>query len=58
VPVLLHAGAENQIVVERSDGTAITFSGLSLDRATSQELFARTGQIDKIACQFVDTRAV
>lgn len=58
VPVVLHAGAENRIDVQRVDGTTIVFDGLSLDADTSAELFARSGQIERIACQFVDTRPV
>lgn len=55
VPVILHVGTENHIVVHGPENESSTTPGLSLDAESSQQLFARTGRLRMIACQFVDT---
>ena len=54
VPVLYSTGDSDLITVQSADGTERSFDGKSLDSATSQQLFARTGEIKSVHCQFAD----
>ena len=52
VPIIYQAGDSDSIQVHFADGREVSFEGKSLDAATSQLLFSRTGEVVKIACQF------
>ena len=52
VPIIYQAAASDSIQVHFADGREVSFEGKSLDAATSQLLFSRTGEVVKIACQF------
>jgi hypothetical protein len=45
VPVVYHRSAERRVVVHRSDGVTQIIPALSLDRALSQALFQRRGEL-------------
>ena len=53
VPIVYSTGEKNHTVVHFSDGSTQELNGLQLDAATSRQLFARSGQIAKVACCFV-----
>ena len=48
VPMSIETGADDAVVVERTDGTRETLDGLELDTAQSHEVFARTGTISRV----------
>ena len=48
VPTTIETGVDDAVVVERVDGTRETLDGLELDVAGSQEVFARTGTIERV----------
>ena len=52
VPIIYRPGESDLIQVHFVDGKEVSFAGTSLDEATSQLLFSRTGEVVKIACQF------
>lgn len=56
VPIIYQPGESDLIQVHFADGKEVSFEGKSLDAATSQLLFSRTGEVVKIACQFTSLR--
>ena len=52
VPIIYQPSESDSIQVTLADGKEVSFEGTSLDEATSQLLFSRTGEVVKIACQF------
>ena len=48
VPVVLTAAGPGRIVVTRADGTRQELEGLTLDAASTQALFARTGEVRRL----------
>jgi len=44
----IESGADDTVVVERTDGTDEILDTLTLDAASSQEVFARTGTITRV----------
>jgi hypothetical protein len=52
VPIIYQAADSDSIQVTLADGKEVSFEGTSLDQATSELLFSRTGEVEKIACKF------
>ncbi len=52
VPIIYRAGDQDGIRVRYASGEESTAEGVRLDRATSRELFSRSGRIDRIECRF------
>ena len=52
VPIIYQAGDSDLIVVTLSDGSEVKFEGTSIDQATSEKLFSRVGEVEKISCSF------
>ena len=52
VPIIYQPGERDSIQVTFANGKELAFEGNSLDEATSQLLFSRTGEVVKIGCQF------
>ncbi len=48
VPMHIETGADDTVVVERTDGTDEILDTLTLDTASSHEVFARTGTIKRV----------
>jgi hypothetical protein len=53
VPIVYQPGDTDRVTVVAADGSESCFEGCALDHATSQKLFSRTGEVVKIACEFV-----
>lgn len=54
VPIVYQPGASNAITIRQKNGEHRSITGTRIDRATSQLLFARSGDIASIECQFTD----
>ena len=52
VPIVYQPGKSNLITVQLTNGESHEIAGMKLDTAISQKIFSRTGEIDKIECQF------
>ena len=50
VPVIYHAADANQVTIHFDSGETKVFDSLQLDRETSESIFSRTGEIEKIEC--------
>lgn len=48
VPVTIHKDGKNSILMERSNGETVEVEGLVLDQSLSEEIFGRTGAIEKL----------
>ncbi|MDP3930520.1 MAG: hypothetical protein Q8R57_15990 [Bacteroidota bacterium] len=48
IPVVYNLSEENSLEIEKKDGTIIQQPSLSLDKATSTDIFCRTGEVAKI----------
>ena len=48
VPMSIETGAEDSVLVERTDGTIETLDRLELETAQSHDVFARTGTISRV----------
>jgi hypothetical protein len=51
-PVIYQLGEKTGITVIMNDGSRMTSENLKLDKKTSQKLFGRTGEIDRISVMF------
>ena len=52
VPIVYQPGERDRIEVHSRDGGVLVVDGLTLDTATSRQLFARSGTIERITCYF------
>ena len=53
VPVIYQKASDSAIKVFLNDGTVSSFKGKSLDTKTSQMLFDRNGQVDKLVVSVI-----
>ncbi len=52
VPITYQPGDTDTIKVQFANGEQMEIDGLRIDRATSRQLFSRSGKVERIACQF------